>query len=422
MGRGVECARIDELLASARQERSGALVVSGEPGIGKSALCAWAVAQSAGMRVLSVHGVESDADLPFAGLSELCAGESERFGLLPEPQARALEVVLARRDAQGDRFAIGAAVLSLLAVAGGSGSVLVVVDDAQWVDASSSDALLFAARRLRNEGVAMLVATRPGALFDGERLGLPRLTLRGLDSGDARAVLAAAHGALPESVAVLLADRTEGNPLALLELPLLLSEAQLAGHQPIDEPLPVGPTLARALLHRLSGLSVQVRRGLLVAAASGGERVQQVVDALGALGIDREILDTAEQAGVLSISGERFKFRHPLLRSAIYHDADGPTRRTSHDALARVTTGDQQAWHRAQATVGEDEAIAAMLEEVGLDARRRGAPAAAAVALERAARLSAPGGREDAATDRGGPGRPRGGPADRRPAICSKRP
>ena len=164
VGRDAECGRIDGLLADARGQRSGALVLSGEPGIGKSALCRWAVAQAGGMRVLSVRGVESEVELPFAGLAELCAGEMDRVGLLPEPQARALEAALARRDAPpGDRFAIGAAVLSLLAVAGGSGSVLVVIDDAQWLDASSADALLFAARRLRGEGVAMLVATRPGA-------------------------------------------------------------------------------------------------------------------------------------------------------------------------------------------------------------------------------------------------------------------
>ena len=391
VGRDVECARIEELLAGARRERSGALVLSGEPGIGKSALCAWAVAQSSGMRVLAVHGVESDVDLPFAGLSELCAGETERMGLLPDPQAHALEVALARRDAPSDRFAIGAAVLSLLAVAGGPGSLLVVVDDAQWLDASSSDALLFAARRLRNEGVAILVATRPGALFDAERVGLPRLMLCGLDSFDARALLEAAHGALPASVADLLADRTEGNPLALLELPLVLSEAQLAGRQPIDEPLPVGSTLRRALLHRLSDVPMHVRRGLLVAAATGTKRVQPVVDALGALGIDQGILDIAERAGVLSIAGERFEFRHPLLRSAIYHETDGPARRASHRALAQVTTGDERTWHLAQATVGEDEVVATLLEQVGAAASRRGAPAAAAAALERAARLSAPG-------------------------------
>jgi DNA-binding CsgD family transcriptional regulator len=392
VGRDAECERLSRLLAGARCQRSGVLVLSGEPGIGKSALCAWAAAQAGDMRVLSTHAVESEVDLPFAALSELFAGDLDRVGSLPEPQARALDGALARRDAPaGDRFAIGAAVLSLLALVGEGRPVLVVVDDAQWLDASSADALLFAARRLHRESVAMLVATRPGAVFDAERSRLPRLTLTGLDMPAAQALLEAAHEALPVPVARLLSTRTAGNPLALLELPLLLSRGQLAGDQPIDEPLPLGPTLVRALCHRLSPLSDDAHRALLVAAASGGERVQPVVDAVRALGLDRSVLDAAEQTGALSVAGERFQFRHPLLRSAVYPGAPAPARRAAHDALARVTSGEQRAWHLAQATVGEDDAVAAMLERVGLDARRRGAPAAATAALERAARLSAPG-------------------------------
>ena len=254
-----------------------------------------------------------------------------------------------------------------------------------------ADALLFAARRLRNEGVAMIVATRPVASFDTDRAALPCLSLRGLDSAAARALLDAAHGTLPPDVSVLLAASTAGNPLALLEVPLLLSEAQLAGVQRIDEPVPVGPTLIRAVLSRLTGLSAEVHRALLLAAASGGERVQPVVDALEHHGLDRGALGPAEGAGVLVIAGERFEFRHPLLRSAIYHNASGAARRSAHAALARVSRGEPRAWHLAQATVGEDETVAAELERVGIDARRRGAPAAAAAALERAARLCAPG-------------------------------
>jgi DNA-binding SARP family transcriptional activator/DNA-binding CsgD family transcriptional regulator len=390
VGREAECARIDGLIDGARRHRSGALVLSGEPGIGKSALCAWAVSRASGMRGLTVRGVDSEVDLPFAGLSELCAGELDRIDLLPAPQARALEGALARRDAPpGDRFAIGAALLSLLALASEREPLLVVVDDAQWLDAASADALLFAARRLRGDAVALLVATRPGAAFD--TAALPRLPLDGLARPAARALLEAEYGGVPGHVAELLAQRTGGNPLALLELPRLLSETQLAGREPIDEPLPVGPTLERALLHRLTGLEAGARRALLVAAASGAERVQPVVDALGALGLDRGVLDGAEQAGVLTIVGERFEFRHPLLRSAIYHGATGPARRTAHDGLARVTSGEARVWHLAHASVGENETVAAMLEQVGQEARRRGAPAAAAAALERAAGLSGPG-------------------------------
>jgi DNA-binding CsgD family transcriptional regulator len=377
------------LLSAARRGRSGVLVLFGEPGIGKTALCSWALEHAQGMSVVTARGTESEIDIPYAALGELCSAHLHCLDRLPEPQACALEGALARRGpAPRDRFAIGAAVLSLLSAVAEDGSVIVVVDDAQWLDPSSTDALLFAARRMREEGVAVMVAARPGGVLPWSETSLPTLTVRGLDKGAARAVLDAAHGALAPNVAELLIGRTDGNPLALLEVPRLLSEAQLAGEEPIDQPLPVGPTLIRALLQRLSGLSERTRRGLVVAAASGGERVQPVIDALSAAGFDRGILDSAEEAGVLTIAAERMTFRHPLLRSAIYHGATGPERREAHTASAAVTGGEARAWHLAHATVGEDEAVAAMLERVGLNARRRGAPAAAASALERSARLS----------------------------------
>ena len=373
VGRQAECARIERLLGDACAGSSGALVLTGDPGIGKSALCAWAQTRAGGMRVLTASGVESEADLPFGGLAELCAGVLDRVGSLPEPQAQALEGALARRAApSGDRFAIGAALLGLLGIAAERDAVLVVVDDAQWLDASSTEALLFAARRLSREGVAVLVATRPGAVLDTEHSGLPGIALRGLDQTAAHALLRTVHGELPRDVARLLADSSHGNPLALLEVPRLMTEAQRAGRQPIEEPLPVGPTLVRALLHRLSGMSEEPRRALLVAAASGAERVQPVVDALTVLELDRSVLDAAEEAGVLAITGERFEFRHPLLRSAIYHGAPAPARRAAHRALAEFTRGAARAWHVADYTVGEDEAVAAMLEDVGRAARRRG--------------------------------------------------
>jgi DNA-binding CsgD family transcriptional regulator len=392
VGREAECARIAELLEEARAERSGALVLAGEPGIGKSALCAWAIARADGMRVLTVLGVESEVDLPFAGLSELCADQLDHIELLPEPQARALEGALARRALHaGDRFAIGAALLSLLALVEEQRSVLVVVDDAQWLDAASTDALIFATRRLRTEGVAVLVATRPGATFDAEATGLPGLVLGGLEPQAARLLLEAAYGALPANVVDVLAAAGEGNPLALLEIPRLLSEPQLAGRQPIDTPLRTGPTLEHALLHRVVSLPAETRRGLVIAAASDTERLQPVVDAVVEVGLRADVLEAAERARVLSIAGQRFAFAHPLLRSAIYHRAPEPTRRAAHAALASVSVGESRVWHLARATVGEDEALAASLEEIGSQARLRGAPVAAASAFQRAARLTAPG-------------------------------
>lgn len=391
VGREAECARIAELLAGARRQRSGALVLVGDAGVGKTALCAWAVGQASEMRIRVVRAVESEIQLPYAGVAELCAGE-DLVELLPAPQAHALETVLARRDASfGDRFAVGAAVLSLVGAGGEHSSTLLVVDDAHWLDAASADALLFAARRVRREGVAILVATRPGGMFDRQRAGVPRLSIGGLDPGSARVLLATEHREMPAEVVGLLIEHARGNPLALLEMPHVLNDAQLAGLQSIDQPLPVGPTLQRALLGRLSGLPDHTRRALLVAAASGSERIQPVLDALDELGLDREVLDAAEDTGVLAITHTRVEFRHPLLRAAVYHAASGPRRRAAHAALARVTDGGQRAWHQAHATVGEDESVAASLEIVALDGRRRGAPAAAAAAWEQAARVSEPG-------------------------------
>ena len=388
-GREPERHRISELLEDARRQVSGALVLSGDAGMGKSALCAWALAHADSMRQLTVHGVESEMDLPFAGLSELFVGELDRIASLPAPQARALEGALSRGDAPtGDRFAIGAAVLSLLASIGADGSALVVVDDAQWLDSASADALRFAARRLRSEGVAMLVATRPEGVFAAASTRIPRVDVEELDAAASRALLRESHGPLPTDVTRALLDRAHGTPLALVEIPGLLSAEQLAGDVPIADPLPLGPTLVRALLQRLSGLSDHARLALLVAAASGGERVQPVVDALRALNVPGTVLEDAERAGALSISGDRFEFRHPLLRAAVHHEAGGPLRRAAHAALADATDGDARAWHLAQATVGEDEAVAAELERVGVDADRRGAPVAAAMAYERSARLS----------------------------------
>src|SRR5918993_2578469 len=178
VGRAEHCARIARLLDGARGQRSGVLVLIGEPGIGKTALCAGAAARADGMRVLRVQPVEPEADLPFAGLSELCADELDRVERLPEPQARTLEAALARRDARpGDRFAIGAAVLSLLGAIAEEEPALVIVDDAHWLDGSSADALLFAARRLRREPVALLIATRPGGQFGAQGGPLPCLQL-----------------------------------------------------------------------------------------------------------------------------------------------------------------------------------------------------------------------------------------------------
>ena len=392
VGREAECARIAELLAVARDERSGVLIVSGEPGIGKSALCAWAAEQAAGMRMLSVTGVECEADLPFAGLASLCGPELARVATLPVPQARALDAALARADpAPVDRLSIGAAVLSLLAAAATDGPMLVIVDDAQWLDEASAHALRFAARRLSVEGIAMLIATRPGSAFDLDGNGLSALAVEPLDEVASRRLLAAEHGSLAAPVVELLVAHSAGNPLALIEAPRALSDAQRAGAEAIQGPVPIGHALAAALLLRVAPLPAETRHALLVASATTSNRVAPVLAALTELGLDPSALEPAERSAVIAVDAERLEMRHPLLRSAIYRDADGPSRRAVHAALARVTDGNERAWHLGQAAVGEDEAAAAELEAAGLRARARGALAAASAALAFAARLSPPG-------------------------------
>jgi len=387
IGRETECERLGRLLSAARDEQGASLLLTGEPGIGKSALCAWTVREARDMRILAARGVEAEADLPFAGLTELCAGQLERLDALPVSQAAALKGALALHTApRGHRLAIGAALLSLLSLLAEQAAVFVVIDDVQWIDTASIEAIVFAARRLRGERIAALLAGRVGTPLDAA--ALDRLTLTGLSVNASRALLATAHGEVAPPVAQRLAATTGGNPLALLEVPRLLTASQLAGRGAIDEPLPVGPAVERALLGRVWSLPASSQKAVLLAAASGSERLQPVIDALNMSELSSSALDSAERAGVLTIVGERFSFRHPLLRSAVYHGAAASDRRAAHATLARVSHGDARTWHLAEATIGEDEAVARELERAGMDARRRGAPVAAAAALERAARLT----------------------------------
>ena len=390
VGREAECARIDGLLTEARRGQSGGLVLVGEPGIGKSSLCDYARRRATGATLLSARGIESEVAVPFAGLSELLSGEMDRLERLPGPQAAALRGALALSEgAPVDRFTVGAAVLTLLASAAERGPVLAMVDDAQWIDTPSAEALVFAGRRLRTEGVALLFATRGDGRVDVSRNGMPELRVGGLDPGAAWSLLATASARpIAPGVAAEIIQRTGGNPLALLEAPTLLSEAQLSGAEPLEQPLPAGTILERAFLARISALSESARRALLLAAASDSEDVQPVVDALAGLGIEARVLDAAERSGAVALASDQIVFSHPLLRSAVYHGASGPDRRAAHLALAGAVVGERRAWHLAAATIGCDETVAEALESAGEEAHRRGAPGAAARALERAARLT----------------------------------
>jgi DNA-binding CsgD family transcriptional regulator len=395
VGREVERERIDHLLTEARSGRSGALLVTGERGIGKSALLRYAVEEAEGMTLLRATGVESECELPFAALADFLRPAVDGLSALPSPQAVALAGALALAPPVGaDRFAVCAATVGLLAALAEGGPVLGAVDEAHWLDASSLEALLFAARRLDAEGIVLLFAASEGDTDAFSRAGIDELTLGGLSEEEGLALLARHLERTPAPhIAARLVAAMGGNPLALIEVPTLLTDAQLAGEEPIGGHLPVTPLIERALLSRTAALPEGVRRALIVAAASESGRLEEVVVATQSLGVDAEAFDRAEEAGLIAIERGRIVFRHPLLRSAIYQTAPGGRRQAAHKALAAASSaaGSQPvaAWHRAVASPFPDAEVAAALEQAALDARARGGHAEAASAFERAARLTA---------------------------------
>ena len=385
LGREHETARIDRLLDDARQGRSGVLVLSGEPGIGKTALLEYAAGRAEGMIVLATRGIESEAELPFAALADLLRPVMESIDRIPEAQTAALRSALALGPPlRGDRFTVCAAVLSVCAVAADESPVLVLIDDAHFVDRSSMQAFFFAARRLDAEGIAALVAQRSGS--DLGTSGLPKLDLQGLPH-DAAAALLRRPGPVAAAVADELIVGSGANPLALIELPSLLSRSQLSGDDPLDRPLPTGDALERAFLLRVEALPEQTQQALVVAAASGSADFDEIVAAVERAGLDPNALDAAERADLTIVDGSRFAFEHPLLRSAVYYGATAGMRRSAHQALAGGG-GEGRPWHLAAASEAPDASIAAELKEGATAASGRGGHAEAAMALEAAARLA----------------------------------
>jgi DNA-binding CsgD family transcriptional regulator len=390
LGRGGECGRIHGLLDDARRGRSGALVIRGDPGIGKSALLRYAVEHADGLRVLTAQGVESESELPFSGLSELLRPVLACLDEIPPPQAAALRGALALGPpAAGDRFTIYAATLSLLAAAAEETGLLAVIDDAHWLDSSSAESLLFASRRLAAEGVALLLAVREGEPGANDFPGLEGVVLSGLGEDAARALVAATEErTVSAAVFARLYEATRGNPLALLEIPTVLTRAQLSGAEPLSEPLPAGGALERTFARRVAALPPETQQALLAAAASESTAMDVVARAAALLGVRVDALEPAETAGVVRIAGGRLEWRHPLTRSAVYHGATESERRAAHHALANVLTGHRRAWHLAAAALAPDEAVAVALEEAALEARRGSGHAAAATTFERSARLT----------------------------------
>ena len=389
-GRRSECAVFDALLAGMRGGHSGVLVVRGEAGVGKTALLEYAIESASDVGVLRAAGVESEMELAFAGVHQLCAPLLDRLGRIPAPQREALEIVFGLRvGAAPDRFLVGLAVLSLLSEVAESQPLLCVVDDAQWLDRASALTLAFVARRLLAEAVVFLFAARE----PGEELnGLPELEIQGLRNGDARTLLASVvPGRLDERVRDVIVAETRGNPLALLELPRGLSSAQLAGGFGVTSALSLSARIEESFLRRLESFPEETRRLLLVAAAEPVGDPTLVWGAAQRLGVSDTALTTAASTGLLEV-GAWGRFRHPLVRSGVYRAAALSERQRVHAALAEVTDPeadpDRRAWHRAQAASGPDEEVAEELERSAGRAQARGGLAAAGAFLERAAALS----------------------------------
>lgn len=370
------------------------LVIQGEPGVGKSSLLRYASDQASGMQTVAARGIESESELPFAGLADLVRPLNQSLGSIPAAQSAALSSAVAiGPPVAADRFAACAATLSLLATAAESEPLLVLVDDLQWLDDSSADAILFAARRLALEGVVMVLAVREGETGDLDLSGLPVLRLAGLGETAALQFLDQSEDApVSPAVGLSLHQATGGNPLGLLELPNLLTPAQRDGREPLPDPLPSGPRLEQAFLKRLSRLPVATQRALLVAAAAESSDVVTIRRALQFMEIAVDALHSAEAAGLVATDGVHLRFRHPLIRSAIYQAVDPARRREAHAALAQALdaehVADRRAWHLAAAATEPDETVAQALEEAATRSLSRSGYAAASRGFGRAAALT----------------------------------
>ncbi len=401
VGRDRELGWVGRLLREAGTGVSAALVVIGEAGVGKTALLR-AAGERAEVPVLSVTGIERGGAPAYSGLVELCGPVRSHMRDIPPGQAGLLATALGWAPAGPEPIGplgVGSALLSLLGAAatrrGGASTVglLVIVDDADFLDDASREALVFAARRLRGEGVVILLGARPDGSAWAELGDLEVMQLGGLDGCAARALLAAATGApVSEMVAEQLVASSAGNPLALSEMAKELSPDQLSGHQPLPRLPPVGQRLRDYFVERVSALPDGSRRALVVAAASFGN-LGVLSRALEDLGLSPIELHWIEDGGLVSSSGPELIFRHPLARCAIYHSASPEELSRVHLTLAAANAAvgelERQAWHLAQAQIEPDESVAAVLEAAAQSIQRRGAPAEAAAAYEDAARLSA---------------------------------
>jgi GMP synthase-like glutamine amidotransferase/DNA-binding CsgD family transcriptional regulator len=385
VGRERERAQLGRALAVARQGGSSVIVVRGEAGAGKTTLLEDAVARARGLRVVRTRGTDPDADQSFAALAELCGPLLGWLDHLPAARTAALSAAfrLGPPPRNLDRYAVYAGVLDLLTAAAEETPLLAVVDDAHLLDAASAEAIPFIGRRLRIDGIALVIATESDDVFgDAEELLLGRL-----DPAHAHALLASSFGGeLAPAVVERLVQNGRGNPLALLEIARDLTPEQRRADAPLDEPLP--PSAEWAYLRRLEAMPAETRTALLLAAlACDGER-ESVARACAALGLDVSALEPAERAGIVELGATRVTFCHELARTAVSYSGLTADRRRAHGALAQAVSGEQRLWHQSRAAKGPDDAVADGLDRVATRAGDQAAYAAAAHALETAARLT----------------------------------
>jgi DNA-binding CsgD family transcriptional regulator len=390
VSRTAELARLDALLAALMRGEGSALVVHGEAGIGKTTLLEALAERSGGaVTVLRACGAETEAELAFSALTDLLYPVLRQLDALPAPQAAALMGALAlQAPAPGDRLAVCVAALGMLRAEARRSPVLVVVDDVQWVDASSRECIEYVARRASGPLAVVLAARDPW--YPPERIRLPDLPVGPVDDCAAAELLRQRAPELAPPVAAAIAQAAAGNPLALVELPATLTAGQRAGVVALELPLGPGGRLQRAFAGRVEALSGPARTALLIAAAYAGTELPVIAAACRRAGTDAGQLADAEASGLVRLGAGLVTFAHPLIRGLVYSEARAAARRAAHAALATVLRDDddRRAWHLAMATIGPDEEVAAALERAGGRAVARRAYAAGSGAIERAARLS----------------------------------
>ena len=385
IGRESEQARISRALMTAREGSSAIIVVRGEAGAGKTLLLDDAVAKAGGVRVLRTRGGETVREQPFSGLAELCRPLADQRARLPQERSASFAAALGLDGGAqtADRYAVYAGTLDVLTAAAEETPILAVIDDAHLLDEASAEAIPFIARRLRIDGIALVIATES----DDDFTDAEEVRLGALDPAHARSLLFARFGdELASTVAERIVEAAEGNPLALIEIARDLTPAQRAGRVPLDPSLP--PSAEWIYLRRIEALSPDARRALLIAALAEGGHLRTIERACDTLGLDRGVLAPAERAGLVRVHGTQVTFCHELARTAVSYSALAAERRLAHGALAGATSGERGLWHQARASTAPDDAVAEGLERAATRASNQGAYAAAARAFEQAARLT----------------------------------